>query len=738
MRKFKVNKYFLKSIKNKSTKIKNKIYDAIDEITTAYFEHDIDILKSYDFEIIANKMRFYFSRSDRIHAILKDDYLLFYGYYNASEHDESIKESYRIKNENINGVDTYEKEAYKYKDVDVIEIPKEVLNLDIGKYFMYELDDIQKKYKEDMYLKPIIVTGNAGSGKTTISIDCILKILNSKQKLKVGYFTYNESLKNEVLNTINNYIEDNSVDFYAFTNNDICRNVCKERPISFEKFCDWYHNCKLSFCNKYQIHLLYSEIKNIIKGYSGINFDSYSFYKNRAKLMSKEEYINFLAEYDISKEDRQNIYTLAENYQSWLIENNLYDENDIALLIKENKNKKKYDYIIIDEVQDLTEIQFLMILSFINKENYSNLMICGDIHQSITNYQFDFKRIRSYFYNNYSIKTEPLNLTYNYRNSEEVVNFVNELKKLRKEYIGSKKLIEESLDESRRTNELKAVMLSIINKQNLSNIVENIKGTDTIYITFNDDDSKKLINTVEGIDVEDVFTIYEAKGREFENVIIYNFLSKENLRNFKNAQIDPKVRSIYRQEFNKLYTAVTRTKDSLMLCEEHIPEDWQDIIKKYFNEVNTFEECGFIEISDMYSYAKSNEDNLDIHNIKMLKYVKNQYKKAKSVEDVNRLDIIIAYNSDDIKCAKELEKYGYNNSAAKFYLSAGLPEKALIMYFVENDYNNLKKVAREYNINLYDLLMQSKNISILTSYKNKINKNIENMNNIIEVIKNGQ
>lgn len=70
-------------------------------------------------------------------------------------------------------------------------------------------------------------------------------------------------------------------------------------------------------------------------------------------LISKRIYLSLEDEDCIfSREEREQIYTVAERYQGWLEKDNKFDENDLArsalILLEKGKLKPVYDYIMVD------------------------------------------------------------------------------------------------------------------------------------------------------------------------------------------------------------------------------------------------------------------------------------------------------------------------------------------------------------------------------------------------------
>lgn len=129
-------------------------------------------------------------------------------------------------------------------------------------------------------------------------------------------------------------------------------------------------------------------------------------------------------------QDEENIEMfkeIATLYKEYKKDNKLYDFDDLLLLFKdmlEDKNvghliKKRYQYVFVDEVQDINKIQYSII-----KELEGNIFLVGDAKQSIYGFRgSDSKYINER--NTYFKDYEEFYLRYNYRSSKKVIELAN-------------------------------------------------------------------------------------------------------------------------------------------------------------------------------------------------------------------------------------------------------------------------------------------------------------------------
>jgi ATP-dependent helicase/nuclease subunit A len=97
----------------------------------------------------------------------------------------------------------------------------------------------------------------------------------------------------------------------------------------------------------------------------------------------------------------------------------------LGLLNKQTQEEvyENYDYLIVDEFQDTSEIQF-EILKLILKENYDRLYVVGDVKQAI--YGFRGGEV-SVFKNVQQLVQNDMSLNLNYRSTPSIIKYNNEL-----------------------------------------------------------------------------------------------------------------------------------------------------------------------------------------------------------------------------------------------------------------------------------------------------------------------
>ena len=415
--------------------------------------------------------------------------------------------------------------------------------------------------------KAILLAGNAGSGKTMIGIQ---KLNNLKNECDCIYITYTYQLKKKVQDLFSE--NSSKVKFYdidTFMNEVLKKDI--KKSINFFKFEKWYKEQKSKTFKKYNVLDIWAEIRGTIKGSMLLNWERKK--GNLKKIINEKEYLDLPKDYSIFEtEARKIIYKeIAKKYQEWLEEENLFDDNDLALDFIEKKEKKQFDYAIIDEVQDFTEAQIYACIELVKDKN--KILFSGDTHQIINPTYFDFNRITTLYHSlskeNRDIDYEKKILNYNYRSSEEVVEFTNCITNIRREKIAHKKQAEEVDDEICRSSVLGTIYrVEPATEDNKNKLLEIVATNPYCAVVVTNEKDKKEIADKMGSDAQ-IYTVSEIKGLEDKYIVCYNILSHsidkwEEIAEGKKSKRSSK----HRYYFNLFYVAITRSTHSLVFYEE--------------------------------------------------------------------------------------------------------------------------------------------------------------------------
>ena len=247
-------------------------------------------------------------------------------------------------------------------------------------------------------------------------------------------------------------------------------------------------------------------------------------------------------------------------------------------------NKLNFEYLIIDEYQDISKQRYSLTKKIATRNN-AKVVAVGDDWQSI--YAFSGSKIE-YIYNfiDYFEGAKLLKITNTYRNSQQLINYsgtfiMKNEDQIKKELLSNKKLINPIVIEYFEENEEYKILKEVIKKIHKKNKEHNIlvlgRYKYNIEDCFDDPELKDEIGTkIEYLGYEDVridgMTIHKSKGLTADEVIVLgldnNFPNKKNsyfwleylFKSFPDEEKIP-----FAEERRLFYVALTRTKNYVYL-----------------------------------------------------------------------------------------------------------------------------------------------------------------------------
>jgi hypothetical protein len=460
-------------------------------------------------------------------------------------------------------VDSPEKETENITDLSYLNKSSKVIHT-LNKFISF--DDFQK----DIYTlqPPLIIVGSAGSGKTALVLEK-LKSLHGN----VAYVSLSKYLVDNASSIYYSSGYDNEhqeTEFLSLKDYLSLWQIPEGQEIEFKHFDRWFsrYTQSVKINEPYRV---FEEFKGVITG-SPIH----------TAWLSQEEYMKLGVKQSIfSTQERERLYPLFLKYLDWLKEEHLYDSNILCFEYLD-KVQPCYDYVMVDEVQDITNIQLKCILASLKQKQH--FVLTGDSNQIVHPNFFSWSKIKTYFYETGDGKDNRIKiLQTNYRNSLNVVELSNNLLKIKNSRFGS-------ID--RESNYL-------------VNTVSKDMGEVLLYL--NDEKKKKELNRrtqdsakyaviVPGhtqkaeaarfFKTPLIFSVQEAKGLEYENVILVDFVSgneaefreiiagvtvddlrQEELQYNRAGDKNDKDAEIYKFYINSFYVAVTRAIKNIYIFE---------------------------------------------------------------------------------------------------------------------------------------------------------------------------
>jgi hypothetical protein len=414
---------------------------------------------------------------------------------------------------------------------------------------------------------PLVIIGSAGSGKTALTLEKMKQL-----KGRLAYISLSPYLVENArrIYYASGYEEEGQeIDFISFHEYLQSIRVPEGKEISFRDFNSWYSRYRQSFKFR-EPYKLYEEFKGVLTG-SVVD----------KPCMSREEYLKLGIKQSIfPAAEREKVYELFEKYLAFLQEAGLYDPNMVAYSYLE-RVKPQYDFVVIDEVQDITNIQLLLLLKSLNHPMH--FMISGDSNQIVHPNFFSWSKIKTLFFKEDLGEGLIHILTTNYRNSQAVTRISNDLLKLKNARFGS--IDRESTYLVDTVSETEGSVNFFADGEKIrQELNRKTKNSARYALLAMDPEAKAAIQR--DFDTPLVFTIQEAKGLEYENIILVNFISgydkefrevsrgvsKEDLADDQLQYARAKDKGnkeleAYKFYINSLYVAFTRAVKSLYLVE---------------------------------------------------------------------------------------------------------------------------------------------------------------------------
>src|SRR6266446_3767282 len=417
---------------------------------------------------------------------------------------------------------------------------------------------------------PCIVIGSAGSGKTALTLEKMKDALGEVLYVtRSPYLVHNARTLYYGLEYEN---DDQEVSFLSFAEYLASLRVPQGREMGWRDFAQWFARHRAASHLK-DPHALFEEFQGVLTGLA----------TDRPSL-SREEYLSLGIRQSIFAEDeRQHVYDLFLKYLAFMQENGYYDTNILSyhyLPLVE----PRYDFVVVDEVQDLTTIQLQLILTSLCEPH--QFILCGDANQIVHPNFFSWSKLKSFFYKQEGREapSELIRILHNnYRNSADVTEVANRILKLKTARFGS--IDRESHYLVRSTVEKPGTVLLLANTESITRELNQKTRQSTRFAVVVLHPEQKPAAKAH-FQTPLIFSIQEAKGLEYDNIILYNFTSAdeerfrdithgvraedvraEELRYARAREKDDKSLEMYKFHINALYVAVTRAVENLYLIE---------------------------------------------------------------------------------------------------------------------------------------------------------------------------
>ncbi|MBE0497179.1 MAG: AAA family ATPase [Campylobacterales bacterium] len=601
---------------------------------------------------------------------------------------------------------------------------------------------------------PCYINGQAGSGKSTLLYYIFANTIYYKYldsiKGEIIFLTENEQLLEDTKRNIFDLLENNSEfglnyeeikkyrdKFCSFK--DFLLDILGEenlnlfpqdKYLSFPVFKSLYEKSTIDapIKNKYSAEEAWFVIVTYIYGDDTNSKVTSKNYEERIPVKSRK------IDLDRFEVIEKNILPFYEK----LLDNGYWNKLKVIRFINEHINldiKTKYDVIVCDEAQDFCKVELSFILRQSSYLQYDlsqiqkvPIIFAGDSNQTVNPTGFTDAQMTSLLYEvlsntaNYSYSKEDIFYSpkLNYRSASHVVNLANFIQFHRKknEYIQQKYPQEPKVlnqNEEHRFNiflDYQAIENNFALKKDVEqsrhgkreDIAKKLKYK--IFIVPEDSSGEsepnynvELLESFEEIEKK---TSIEAKGAEYKHVVLYGF-GEYFLNSFGSLNGDKKHNFQKSYFFNRLYVAITRAKNELIIIDS--PESRENFWKKLVNEATISEQNGWEKLSDI----RENIIQYDTDSIKnilesskedALRNAKEDKKLGENYQNPSRLKVAasqfsrLGRENEANECSGLAEEILHNyKKAAEYYLEAKKLESASRAYFSGRDFDNLEKIG---------------------------------------------
>jgi len=271
-------------------------------------------------------------------------------------------------------------------------------------------------------------------------------------------------------------------------------------------------------------------------------------------------------------------------YRQWLRESNLYDLNLVAHEWRPLATPV-YDFVVIDEVQDLTNAQLALVLACLKAPG--QFVLCGDSNQIVHPNFFSWAAVRALFWNGLggeAAQRQSLSVLHaNFRNTRAVTELANRLLKVKHARFGSIDRESNFLVESASVHDGQVKLLPA-RAATLRDLDARTRASVHHAVIVLRDEDKPAAR--EHFRTPLVFSVLEAKGLEYPHVILYALVSgqraayaqvcdgvtaadlaTDGLEYRRARDKGDKSLELYKFYVNALYVAMTRAVETLVMVE---------------------------------------------------------------------------------------------------------------------------------------------------------------------------
>ncbi len=426
---------------------------------------------------------------------------------------------------------------------------------------------------------PLVIIGPAGSGKTAVTLAKMREATGD-----VVYVTLSAYLAQTARRLYGAHGYENphqNAEFMSFREFVDTIAVPEGEEVRFSVFRGWLERRRGGLkgdLRQADAHALFEEFRGVLGAPAG-----------GALTESQYQALGVRQSLYPAGEARAAVHDLFEKYWAWLKDEKLFDLNLVSHAWRA-KAEPRYDFVVVDEVQDFTNAELALILDTLRAKHH--FLLCGDSHQIVHPNFFSWASVRALFWRTAEAAEDAAEareisvLQTNFRNTEAVTGLANRLLKIKQARFGSV---------DRESNFLVRCASSAVGAAQL------LMGDDKALRALNAASRASVRYAVIVLRDEDkpaarahfatplIFSVHEAKGLEYPNVILFQMISAnrgsyaevcrdvtpndlegEALEYRRARHKTDKSLEIHKFYVNALYVAMTRAVEGLTIVETDI------------------------------------------------------------------------------------------------------------------------------------------------------------------------
>lgn len=427
---------------------------------------------------------------------------------------------------------------------------------------------------------PLVVIGSAGSGKTAVTLARLREAEGRVLYVTLSAYLAQSARALHAAHGFENAKQE--VDFFSYRELLETLRVPPGREVTLPMFAAWIerHRQSLRLLGDIDAQALFEEFRGVIGAQPDgpLSLADYLALGTRQSLLSTAQ--------------REPAHGLFQRYRAWLAEAGLHDSNLVAHVWRTEIAERQapiYDFVVIDEVQDLTPVQLALVLALL--KTTGQFILCGDSHQIVHPNFFSWAALKSLFWRGLAgdaaerTVAQPLKLLQaNFRNTRAVTALANRLLKIKQARFGSVDRESNFLVRSTSAVAGEVRLLDARDKTLAQLDAATRQSAQHAVIVLRDEDKPAAR---QAFHTPLVFSVHEAKGLEYPHVLLFRLVSGQRQAyaevcegvteaDLQGDDLDyrrardkaDKSLELYKFQVNALYVAMTRAVESLTLVEQ--------------------------------------------------------------------------------------------------------------------------------------------------------------------------